>query len=1492
MSRVRSLAARGALAACFGAALFAFSASTLHAQAPTPRDSTFVTDGAVHTMASTGSTIFVGGTFTHIGPFTGDAAILSTANPVPTHPMLRIPNRGNTQVTCAASDSTGGWFLGGTFVEAQGQPHAGLLHVRADGTIANWAPAPNGAVTALAFVSGKLYVAGLFTSIAGKSRTGLAVVDTGTAAALAWNPVHGPGAINGFLLAGGKLYLYGTFRSMNGEGRASIAAFDPVTGALLPDVPSGPDRRATGSLTSVAANADRLFMAGDFSYLSPPTGAMANIDSLAGAAVAPFADLVGTVRATVPDGAGGWFVGGALTTARGQACTNVVHLDANGALTSWAPAINGEVLSLALCGDTLFVGGSFTQCDGQSRPYLASWRLSTGTLLPRPPAPDGIVTALARNGDVLFVGGRFTALEGAACAGLAALEWRRMKFAAQQPWGCGSGVNALLTYGSSLYVGGLFSSITPAATGFTHTDSTGADADPAPLSVGGTGYALAGDGAGGWYLGGTFSGAPAFGANLMHRRADGSLGGFAPQLNGTVRTLLRSGDTLYVGGAFSTADGQPRSGLAAFDLVTGALLPFDAGLSAAASVRALALANDTLYLGGSFTSAAGQPRAALACVNAATGAAFAWAPALTRTSGAPEVQSIVTANGLVWIAGLFSTVSAAAHSCVAAIDPATGLATAWAPSISAQQECRLDVRGSLVYVGGDFLLVNGVHAQFLTVLDATTGIAVPGWPVRPNGHLRSVRVTGNTLRVAGSFTYVGLVPRNYAAEFDATTGALLPYSATVSSLVNAFERVGNDAALAGAFTTSAPATAHNLVGFDLASMKPTGFAPNVDGEVTCLDAADGTVYLGGSFVNVNSSTRLRLAAVDLNGATTSWLSHSGALIYAVAVHGSRLYAGGELSGKGYLRAISRVNSAVAWTTNPAGPVLALRGGAWLVAGGNTAGFGGAARATLGSVTIATGMPTSWAPVINGAPRALAVVNNTLFAGGTFTTISSASHPRLAAWNTSTNALLAFDPVPDGSVNVFAVSNDTLWVGGAFQYLAGLPRHRLAALSATTLAPLDILCGADAGVAVLATARGTLAVAGPFQSVGMSARGGLAAVDARTGYVRPWDPRTTGSVNELRLLGDRVYAGGTLWHAEAPVRSMAMAFDTATAAVAPWAPEPDGTVYSLAPHAGSFYIGGAFMNAGGAARAGLARVDTTAGTALAWNPGTNGTPIRLAIDSDTLFVGGAFTTVGGQARGNAASFDASSGALTPWNPAANNQVTSFAFRPGQVYVGGAFTSIGGAARNKLALLDRASAGASAFDWGLPNGVAYQVDAIEWSGDMLFVGGAFSFGSTTQYLSNLVALDAASASLLDWVPGPLSGVKSLLRERGLLHVGGFFTNIAGWYHPGHAVFADPSYTPEWLDAPNEARPLAFALAAPAPNPARGVVRLAFTLPSAGRVRLGLYDVGGRRAATVVPGVRLEAGRHERAVDLSRLAPGLYWYRLEFGGRNRVRPLTILP
>jgi hypothetical protein len=88
------------------------------------------------------------------------------------------------------------------------------------------------------------------------------------------------------------------------------------------------------------------------------------------------------------------------------------------------------------------------------------------------------------------------------------------------------------------------------------------------------------------------------------------------------------------------------------------------------------------------------------------------------------------------------------------------------------------------------------------------------------------------------------------------------------------------------------------------------------------------------------------------------------------------------------------------------------------------------------------------------------------------------------------------------------------------------------------------------------------------------------------------------------------------------------------------------------------------------------------------------------------------------------------------------------------------------------------------------------------------------------------------------------------------------------------------------------LRFAIAGE--NPARDRARFALSLPGAGRVTLGIYDVGGRLVATVADRT-LEAGAHELSWNLEagggRVAAGMYFARLRSPyGQSTVRVAVV--
>ena len=95
---------------------------------------------------------------------------------------------------------------------------------------------------------------------------------------------------------------------------------------------------------------------------------------------------------------------------------------------------------------------------------------------------------------------------------------------------------------------------------------------------------------------------------------------------------------------------------------------------------------------------------------------------------------------------------------------------------------------------------------------------------------------------------------------------------------------------------------------------------------------------------------------------------------------------------------------------------------------------------------------------------------------------------------------------------------------------------------------------------------------------------------------------------------------------------------------------------------------------------------------------------------------------------------------------------------------------------------------------------------------------------------------------------------------------------------------------LGSPEALSPEALSLDAPSPNPARGVVTLAYAVPASGEASVVVYDARGREVAVAARGQH-EAGQYAARVDLGALAPGVYVARLSSSGASLVQRFTVV-
>jgi hypothetical protein len=77
---------------------------------------------------------------------------------------------------------------------------------------------------------------------------------------------------------------------------------------------------------------------------------------------------------------------------------------------------------------------------------------------------------------------------------------------------------------------------------------------------------------------------------------------------------------------------------------------------------------------------------------------------------------------------------------------------------------------------------------------------------------------------------------------------------------------------------------------------------------------------------------------------------------------------------------------------------------------------------------------------------------------------------------------------------------------------------------------------------------------------------------------------------------------------------------------------------------------------------------------------------------------------------------------------------------------------------------------------------------------------------------------------------------------------------------------------------------------PNPFNPATVIRYDLPRDSKVTLVIYDIVGRRVATLVDSFR-QAGRYEAAWSAEGMASGIYFYRLTAGDYTETRRLAVV-
>jgi hypothetical protein len=1153
-------------------------------------------------------------------------------------------------------------------------------------------------ITSSAVWGSTMYVAGDFTTIGGRLRTGLAAIDLATDTVIdSWVPPVPNGGVNSVMIDSGssppRLIVYGTFSALGASSRRSLAALDLGTGAVAswnPNITFGISSHLPQAIAIDPRPGQRsLYLVhGTSSPAATPSRNVSRIDLDTGTVTA-FADWVDQPLAVAvdPDGGRVYVAGrevqpvGLNINARAKVAAFAAPTDRPSAMPSATPAtsplwatqsdlqLNGDrsVRGLAVdpTRDQLVVVGSFAQFGGVQRGCVAVLDGSTGGVTTWQPMatctghPNGgaLYQAVAVSGDRLWVGDTWTTVAGVARSGVS--EWNLATRTLQPPL--------------------------------------------APLS-----------------------------------------GRYSQGVNLRTITALPSG-RLAVGGYFATVGGQNRRALALLgadgSLSSGGLDAFTLGRS---SVSAVAWQGEVVWFGGDFERVGGRESVGLAAYNTVTG------EVLPTSSVNGAVRAIAVDGATVYVGGVFDRVGAEGRQHLAAFGSDGGLAS-FAPdftrSTAGVRSLLMDRAGAVprLWVGGDFTQVRQQYntgtwinsarlaAVNLNTAQFDTSIGNPN----VNGNVAALARWGEHLAVGGSFSSVGGTPATNLALFGRSTPSWQPWRPTLNSSVSSLA-TGPDGTLyvVGAFGT-VNGVARNRAAAFAVDRTLNSWEPDVPlaGQAVATTAFNrGQVWLGGTFSRVGSTAVSNLATVDpVTSVAVAYGPRPGGALNVWSV-----WAGSSISYNSLWFSLS--GSSVNAMAFDAGEGRVALGGTFMSVDGVQRTRFAVAQLPAASVMAAAGrfVPMTGPLAAGVGVQSFVRFGGVLYAGGTFTHVEGQRRRGLASIDLRTNELLAWNPNPNGDVSTLAVSTasvqPTLFVGGSFTRVAGLQRNGLVAFG------LDPRPQAQP-LPFVGVATGSAVVSLVYSAVGNRL---FVAVSNQSGSttVRELNPNTmafagftsTGgwrSVDALAFDAGRglLYVGGDFARSDGVQLGRLAAYDVPTGALRGWLPAINGRVRSLAVLAGSGDVvaGGEFTSVAGIGRSRLVRLAGAVSESVTvvgglGAVGANGTVTRVLAtpEGDGVVVAGDFSSVEGAARSRVGLVRLDPLVVDGWNPGADQTVWTLAGTEAgsrALLLGGAFRVVGGMARPGLAVFGALSAPVSL---GLPSvvgeareGVVLTAEPGAWS-----------------------------------------------------------------------------------------------------------------------------------------------------------------------------------
>jgi trimeric autotransporter adhesin len=723
------------------------------------------------------------------------------------------------------------------------------------------------------------------------------------------------------------------------------------------------------------------------------------------------------------------------------------------------------------------------------------------------------------------------------------------------------------------------------------------------------------------------------------------------------------------------------------------------------------------------------------------------------------------------------------------------------------------------------------------------------------------------------------------------------------------------------------------------------FGSSPDGEIHSVAVYNGQLYVGGNFSKIGSDPVNNVARWDGSHWQPLGTGMTGAgnpgnpkgNVFSMLVHNGQLYIGGSF----VPTSTGTWTSFATWdgTTLTAGPASPAPISQMVDYNGSV--YAANTIITPGVYRFDTDHWTTIGMLARSNVFTLAVYNDELYCGGDFNDFFGVPCRGIARWNGSVWVPLGSGLPPGAIVYSLATYNGVLVVGGVIPTAGGVTVNDIAQWDGTAWSSLGggvHPLGYSSGVNYVVPYNGELLAMGYFDKAGGTTVNGLAHWNGAAWL--PLIPGINAAVQAMYSTGSGIYLGGGFqfdWAGDVVHNGFGSDGTSVSYLAPPGLPNgTSGVIRAISNHLfppffdSYLIVGGSFSQAGGYTAYNVAAYNLIAGwTAL--GEGFNSAVNTLADYGGSIYAAGYFTAsssgtttlrhlarygsggwtelgignfpnlyalarVNGQlaiggARGGKPYPPADNG-VTIWDGTsvlavdyADGPVYALADWNGDIVAAGSFTAIGGVAASHVAIRDHVTGVWAPMGSGFAYGIPYALAAYDghlYAGGTIMINPAAEFGRLEMWDGN------TWTAFFGGLDGPVYALAPLGNN---LEIGGDFQrSSSGVISPYWIRYNDNVLA---VDDPAGPAPGGVSLGESWPNPARGATRIAFTLDRAGAARLTVFDLAGRRVRSLADGV-LPAGRHEIAWDGADNAgrttpPGLYFYRLETGGRSLTRRIV---